>query len=191
MLTLKNKAALAITAAAIVFPLAAQAQDAKRELAVKLAAIQAKNDGGALTDQLVQSAAVPMIQGWSQRLDESVPPARQKDVRDKLDVELKKFVDNTKKTVESQVNKSAESTLVPVYMEKFSEEELRTIVTYLESPVSGKFMTVAGEATNAWAKKVVESTKPQVEAGAKAFDTSANKIISSSSSSSSSAPAKK
>ncbi|ARU06180.1 hypothetical protein CCO03_17205 [Comamonas serinivorans] len=177
MLTLKSKAALAITAVAFVFPMAAHAQDAKRALAVKLAAIQAKNDGGALTEQLVQSAAVPMIQGWSQRLDESVPPARQKDVRDKLDVELKKFVDSTKKTVEAQVDKTAESTLVPVYMEKFSEEELKTIVAYLESPVSSKFMTVAGDATNAWAKKVVDATKTQVESSAKAFDTAAGKII--------------
>ena len=177
MLTLKSKAALAITAAAFAFPMAAHAQDAKHDLAVKLAQIQAKNDGGALTDQLVQSAAVPMIQGWSQRLDETVPPARQKEVRDKLDVELKKFVENTKKTVEAQVDKTAESTLVPVYMEKFSEEELKTIVTYLESPVSSKFMTTAGEATNAWAKKVVEATKSQVEANAKTFDTAAGKVV--------------
>lgn len=178
MLTLKSKAALTLTAAAILFPMAAHAQgESKRELAVKLAALQLKNDGGALTEQLVGSAAGPMIQGWSQRLNESVPPARQQEVRDKLDVELKKFVESTRKTVDGQVSKSAESSLVPVYMEKFSEEELRTIVTYLESPVSAKFMTVAGDATNAWAKKVVDSTKSSVETAAKNFDTTAAKII--------------
>ena len=178
MLNLKSKTALAFTAAALMLPLAANAQgDAKRALAVKLAALQLKNDGGALTEQLVQSAAMPIIQNWSQRLDETVPPARQKDVRDKLDVELKKFVDSTRKTVEAQVSKSAEASLVPVYMEKFSEDELKTIVAYLESPVSAKFMNVAGEATNGWAKKVVESTKSSVEASAKSFDSAAGKIV--------------
>lgn len=177
MFTLKNTVAIAMTAAAFLAPLAAQAQDAKRDLAVKLASLQVKNDGEALTEQLVQSAAMPMIQGWSERLDDSVPPARQKDVRDKLDVELKKFVDSTRKTVDAQVTKQAESALVPVYMEKFSEEELRTIVTYLESPISGKFMSVAGDATNAWAKKVVDSTKTAVENGAKSFDATASKIV--------------
>jgi hypothetical protein len=53
------------------------------------------------------------VASWSQRLDETVPPARQKDVRDKLDVELKKFAENTHKAVEAQVGKAAESALVP------------------------------------------------------------------------------
>lgn len=177
MFTRKNTVAVAMIAAALLAPLAAQAQDAKRALAVKLASLQIKNDGEALTEQLLQSAAMPIIQSWSMRLDETVPPARQKDVRDKLDVELKKFVDGTRKTVDAQVSKLAEGALVPVYMEKFSEEELRTIVTYLESPVSGKFMTVAADATNAWAKKVVESTKTSVENSAKGFDSAASKIV--------------
>ena len=178
MLNLKSKTALAFTAAALMLPLAANAQgDAKRALAVKLAALQLKNDGPALSEQLVQSAAMPIIQNWSQRLDETVPPARQKDVRDKLDVELKKFVEGTRKTVDAQVNKSAEAALVPVYMEKFSEEELKTIVAYLESPVSAKFMTVAGDATNGWAKKVVDATKSTVETSAKNFDSTSGKIV--------------
>ncbi len=168
--------------------------DAKRALAVKLAQLQQQADSAAMAEQLTASAVQPLIAGWSQRLDETVPPARQKEVRDKLDVELKKFADSTQKTVEAQTAKLAEAALVPIFMEKLTEDELKTIITYLESPVSSKFQALGPEATNAWAQRVVEATKSSVEAGVKNFDTAANRIVSSASSSSgssSSAPAKK
>lgn len=151
--------------------------DGKRALAVKLAQIQAKSDGAAITEQLTGSAVQPLLAGWSQRLDETVPPARQKDVRDKLDVELKKFTDSAHKTIEGQVGKAAEATLVPIFMEKLSEDEMKTIIAYLESPVRAKFQALGDDATNAWAKKVVDSTRPAIESAAKTFDASANRIV--------------
>ncbi len=94
--------------------------DAKRALANKLVQLQLKTDGPAITDQLTNSAVQPIVAGWSQRLDETVPPARQKEVRDKLDVELKKFADSTHKSIEAQVGKAAEAAMVPIFMEKLS-----------------------------------------------------------------------
>ena len=158
--------------------------DAKKALATKLAQLQLKTDGATMADQLTGSAVQPIVAGWSQRLDETVPPARQKDVRDKLDVELKKFADNTHKAVEAQVGKSAEAALVPIFMEKLTEDELKTIIAYLESPVSTKFQALGPEATNAWAKRVIDATRSSVEAGAKNFDTAANRIVSASTGSS-------
>ncbi len=164
--------------------------DSKRALATKLAQIQAKADSAALAGQLTDSAVGPVLSGWSQRLDETVPPARQKDVRDKLDVELKKFAENTYKTVEAQTGKAAEAALVPIFMEKLSEDELKTIITYLESPVSAKFQALGPDATNAWAKRVIDATKPAVEAGAKNFDSAATRIVNAAAGSGA-APAKK
>ncbi len=168
--------------------------DAKRALAVKLAQIQAKADSAALASQLTDTAVGPVLANWSQRLDESVPPAKQKEVREKLDVELKKYAESTYKTVEAQTAKSAETALVPIFMEKLSEDELKTIIAYLESPVSNKFQALGAEATNAWAKRVVDATKGSVETGAKSFDAAANRIVSAASGSTpsgSAAPAKK
>lgn len=173
----KNTPALLLLAAAMALPMAAQAQDSKRALATKLAQIQKKSDAEQITNQLIASVAQPVIGIWSQRIDQSVPQARQKDVRDKLDAELKKLVDNTRKTVGAQVDKTAESSLVPVYMEKFSEDELKTIVTYLETPAATKFQTVGGEATGAWVKKIIDSTKGTVEGHVKTFDTAAARIV--------------
>ena len=165
--------------------------DAKRALAVKLAQIQAKADSEAMTAQLTATAVQPVLAGWSQRLDESVPPAKQKDVRDKLDVELKKYADSTQKAIEGQVGKAAESSLVPIFMEKLSEDEMKTIITYLESPVSAKFQNLGPDASNAWAKRIIELTKPAVETGAKNFDAAANRIVNAAAGSSGAAAPKK
>ena len=151
--------------------------DGKRALATKLAQIQLKADSAALAEQLTATAVQPVLASWSQRLDETVPPAKQKEVRDKLDVELKKFADSTHKTVEAQVGKAGEAALVPIFMEKLTEDELKTIIAYLESPVSTKFQALGPEATNAWAKRVIDATRSSVEAGAKNFDTAANRIV--------------
>lgn len=149
----------------------------KRALAVKLAQLQQKNDKDAITDQLTASAAQPLIIRWSQEVEKSVPAARQQEVRTKLDAELKKFTDKTEKNVGAQVASAAEAALVPVFMEKLSEDELKTIVTYLESPASTKFQNLGGEAGNAWAMKIIEATKGAVESDAKAFDAAAKRIV--------------
>ncbi len=183
MKLISSKLAVAtLLATGLVFSTSALAQnnDAKRALAVKLAQIQLKADSGAMADQLTGSAVQPLIAVWSQRLDETVPPARQKDVRDKLDAELKKFTDNTGKTIEAQVAKSAEPALVPIFMEKLTEDEMKTIIAYLESPVSAKFQSLGPDAANAWAKRVVDATRASVESGQKSFDSAAERIVNSS-----------
>ena len=172
-----SKSAITYIAACAISTGASAQNDAKRALAVKLAQMQQKADGPALAEQLTASAVQPLLVGWSQRLDESVPPARQKDVRDKLDVELKKFAESTEKAVEGQVAKAAEAALVPIFMEKLTEDDMKTIIAYMESPVSAKFQALGPEASNAWAKRVVDATKSQVESSAKSFDAAASRIV--------------
>jgi hypothetical protein len=168
-----------VFAAACALSTSAIAQsDAKRALAVKLTQIQQKAEGAGVAEQLTNNAVQPLLMGWSQRLDETVPPARQKEVREKLDVELKKFVDATQKAIEGQVAKSAEAALVPIFMEKLTEDEMKTIIAYLESPVSAKFQALGSDATEAWAKRIIDATKTSVESSAKSFDTAANRIVS-------------
>lgn len=167
-----------LMAASFAASMPAAAQDAKRALAQKIAQIQHKADSEAMANQLTASAVQPLIASWSQRLDETVPPARQKEIRDKLDVELKKFTDSTLKTVEGQTAKAAEEAIIPILMEKLSEDEMKTIIAYLESPAATKFQALGPDATNAWAQKVIDATRPAVESAAKTFDASANRIIS-------------
>jgi hypothetical protein len=164
--------------AACAFSTSAIAQsDAKRALAVKLAQIQQKADSAGIAEQLTNSAVQPALMNWAQRLDQTVPPARQKEVREKLDVELKKFSDTMQKAIETQAAQSAEAALVPIFMDKLSEDEMKTVIAYLESPASAKYLSLGPDASNAWAQRVIDATKTTYESSAKAFDDAANRIV--------------
>ena len=62
-------------------------------------------------------------------------------------------------------------------MEKLSEDEMKTIIAYMESPASAKLQALWADATDAWAKRIIEATRSQVEAGAKTFESAANRIV--------------
>ena len=156
----------------------ADSDASKHALAVKLAELQQKTDGPVIADQLTASAVQPLVVGWSQRINQSVPQARQQEVRDKLDVELKKFTESTQKAINAQLGKAAETGLVPIFMEKLSEKEMKTIITYMESPASAKFHALGPDAANAWAQGVIDATKTSVENNAKSFEDAANNIVS-------------
>ena len=177
-----NKTLAALTLAVGARLCAAHPQDAnashpKPAGAVPRAQPPQKHDSVQLAHQLVNAVAQPVIATWSQNIDQNVPADKQKDVREKLDVELKKLLDATGKTVEAQAAKTAESALVPVYMEKLSADELKTIVAYLESPASAKFQEAGGQAANAWAAQIINATESTVEGHLKKFDEAAAKIV--------------
>lgn len=151
------------------------AQD-KQALATELAQLQAKVDGPGLAEQLAAGAQQPLIQKWSQQL-QSVPEAKQQDVRTKLNAELEKFNTSAHQAIQAQVEQAAVAALVPIFMEKLSDDDLRTIVTFMKSPASAKFQALGADATNAWAQKIVDGSRSAVEGSANVFDASAAKIV--------------
>jgi hypothetical protein len=171
-------AALVFAAVAALSTGAHADEASKKALAVKLAQLQQKNDGDTLAAQLTDTAVQPMIAKWLQQVQTRVPVDRQKDVSDKLNVELKKFGDGAHQVVQTQAARIAQDALVPVYMSKLSEDELKTIVTYLQTPANAKFETISGDAAQAWVGKIVEGTKTAVQGYAKNFDEAAERIVS-------------
>lgn len=151
------------------------AQD-KQALATELAQLQAKVDGPGLADQLAAGAQQPLIQKWSQQL-QSVPEARQQEVRTQLNAELEKFNASAHQAIEGQVSQAAVAALVPIFMEKLSDDDLRTIVTFMKSPASAKFQALGADATNAWAQKIVDGSRTSVEGSASTFEAAAAKIV--------------
>ena len=177
--TVRALPAVFVFAAAAALSTGAHADDAsKKALAVKLAQLQAKNDAPALAGQLTDSAVQPMVAKWLQQIESRVPADKQKDVRDQLNTELKKFGDSTHQLVETQTAKTAQDALVPVFMDKLSESDLKTVVTYLQTPASAKFAALSGDAAQAWVGKIVDGTKTAVQGYAQNFDAAAEKIVS-------------
>lgn len=172
----KLPAALAL-AAACALPLTALAQDSKQALASKLAELQVKTDGVAVAQQLTASAMQMPLATWSERLQKEVPAERQEQVSEQLDVELQKFADKAHALIESRSAQAAQAALVPVFMDKLSEDEMKTIIAWMESPASAKLQQLGAEAGDAWMKNLVEATRASIEQNVKDFDAAAERIL--------------
>ena len=169
--------------AVAVFSTATQAQtaDPKIELASKVVALQQGPELDRLVQQLSGGATQELIASWGPKLEASVPKAKQKKASEDLNVELKKYSEDTSKLIGNQVSKVSTDTLVPAYAEKFSFEELKQIAAFFESPAIKKYQSTAPELGNIFVQKLIEASRPDVMARAKQFDEVAVKIVGSSS----------
>ena len=165
--------------AVAVFSTAAQAQtvDPKIELAGKVVALQQGPELDRLVQQLSGGATQELIASWGPKLEAAVPKAKQKKASEDLNVELKKYSEDTSKLIGNQVSKVSAETLVPAYAEKFSLEELKQIAAFFESPAIKKYQSTAPELGNIFVQKLIEASRPDVMARAKQFDEVAVKIV--------------
>jgi hypothetical protein len=168
-----------VFAAAVAFSSGAHADNAsKKALAIKLAQLQQKNDSAPLAGQLTDSVVQQQVAKWMPQIRSRVSTGQQKEVSDKLNAALKQFGDRTNQAIQAQAVKSAQDALVPLFMDKLSEGDLKAIVTYLQTSASAKFAALSGQALNAWAAKIKEGADTAVQGYAKNFDDAAEKIIS-------------
>lgn len=153
------------------------ASDAKRALAVRMVALQkGAPDMERTAFQLTNSAVQPLVEKWGPKLDK-VPAARQEKAREQLDGELNKLASGVRKLIEPQMPKSADAVLLQAYLDRFTEEELRFLVSTFESPTFRKYQSAAPELGNVWIKDVIESTRDDVLKLANAFEEAAAKIL--------------
>lgn len=168
--------AAALACSTVLIAPAAWAQDAaKKELATRIVNLQKAQDMDALIAQLAATANKAVVNTWLPKLDK-LPAARQKAAAEQLDAELKKFNDDNVRTIKTKNERISVDVLVPAYADRFSTEELRQLVTFLESPVIKKYYAANPQLANLLAQKLVEATRADVEARIKAFDDRAAKI---------------
>ena len=162
---------------AVCLPVSAQAQDAtRRELATRIVNLQKTQDMDTLIVQLADTANRAVVDAWLPRLNR-LPAARQKSAASQLDIELKKFNDENIRLIRSRNDRISLDVLVPAYAEKFTTEELRQLITFLESPVIKKYYAANPQLANLLAQKLVDATRADVENRIKAFDAKAERII--------------
>ena len=145
-----KKIIYSLAIAGTVFSVAALAQsvDPKIELATKVVALQQGPELDRLVQQLSGGATQELIASWGPKLEASVPKAKQQKASEDLNVELKKYSDDTSKLIGKHVSKVSSETLVPAYAEKFTLEELKQIAAFFESPAIKKYQGTAPELGN-------------------------------------------
>ncbi|NML14180.1 DUF2059 domain-containing protein [Azohydromonas caseinilytica] len=131
--------------------------------------------------ELVQKAVQLQLQGaegvgraialqTANQLLQAVIPALQAAPADKreaaakdIQAEVRKFHDEIEPTLRKRAAELAPSTLGAILDSRFSEDELKTIIAWMESPVSKKFEQATPEMQQALTQKLVTETKSTVD----------------------------
>lgn len=166
---------LAVALAASGLTHAADASAAKKELVKK--ALQLQQPGIEGVGSLVAGqTAQQMLQAAGQQAGR-VPAEQREKVGKDIQEDVRKFYDEVLPTLRAAAVKQAPATLGASLEEKLSEDELKTLIAWLESPVSKKYQQISAEAQPALAQKVVADTKPTVEPKLKALHESIAKKL--------------
>ena len=166
-----------LSSVVLLSPVMAQTVDPKLEWATKFVALQQGPELDRLVNQLADSAAQDVLQAWAPKLQSNVSKEKMEQARDSLNVELKKYFDDVYKSISTKTGKVSADALVPVYMQRFSLEELKQLVGFFESPAVKKYQAAAPELGNTFVQQLVEATRTDVAGRGKQFDEAALKII--------------
>ena len=169
---------LALIALSLSVTAHAQSADPKLEWATKAVALQQGPELQRLVSQLAESSSQDIVQSWGVKLRTDVPKEKVEQTAQSLNAELKKYNDDVSKIISSKVNKAGADSLVPVYMARFSLDELKQLVAFFESPVVKKYQAAAPELGNVFVNQLVMETRADVNARAKQFDEAAGRIVS-------------
>jgi len=166
--------ATAVAATLAVTSLSAHAD--KKELVQKILTAQQ----GALDDMARTVAEQPARQlagGARQVLAQAVPEDKREATAKQVDAEIKKYLDAATPIVRASASKLSLSAIGPQIEEKFTEDELKQLVSMLDSPVLKKYQGLLPELSNSLLEKVVADARTQVTPKLQTAETNIRKIL--------------
>jgi hypothetical protein len=146
----------------------AQSTPAKKELVAKLLALQAPGIE-AVARSIVERPAVQLMQAAGQALQGQVAPDKREAVGKSIEADVKKFVEESTPVVKERAVKLAPTVLAPPLEEKFSEDELKQLIAWFESPVNKKYQQIGPELQNNFAQKLIAEISPLLDPKLKAL----------------------
>ncbi|HMS06001.1 MAG TPA: hypothetical protein PKD73_09440 [Burkholderiaceae bacterium] len=147
---------------------AAALAETKRELAVKLVTLQ-QADYESLGREIAANTAQRLLQAVLPAVDGLPADKREAAARD-VQAEIKKFFDGVEPMLKTAAAKSSQAVVPPLLEEKFSEDELKQIIAWVDSPLSRKYRQFTVELPDKVMEKTVADTKAQMDPKFKALD---------------------
>ena len=142
---------------------------AKKELIGRVLKLQ-QSGIERLATAMTEEPAVVLGGRASEVIAARVPRERQEAVAKEIQVEVQKYLKDTVPQVRKSAQQLAPATIGPVLEAKFSEDELRQVVTLLESPAYAKYQQLSGEMQQALQAKLVADTRGTVEPRVQALE---------------------
>jgi hypothetical protein len=103
------------------------------------------------------------MQAAGQALQAQVPPDKREAVGRTIEADVKKFVEESTPVVKDHAVKLAPGVLGPTLEEKLSEDELKQLIAWFESPVNKKYQQMQPEMQNAFAQKLIAEISPLLD----------------------------
>ncbi len=178
---------------ALCLALGAQAQtalptsQAKKDLVNRILVLQ-QPDVEMLAKNLAQEPAGRMLQEAGRVLQSQVAEDKRDAIARSLEASARKYVDEAIPLVRERAVKLAPSTIGTALEERFTEEELKGLIAWLESPTFKKYQQVAPEIQRNFMQKLVTDARPVIEPKLKALEESVRATLMSTGSGGSSAP---
>lgn len=154
----------------------APASPAKKELAAKLVVLQQSNMDQ-LSRNLAEQPARQLLSAAEPILRNQVPADKREAVAKQLQDDARKYVDEVTPIVRKRAMELAKSQMQPAFEEKYSEEELRQLVNFFESPVFKKLQQTQPQMDQALGRALVDSVKDTIEPKARALQATMAKTL--------------
>ena len=131
------------------------ATPAKKELVQRLLRLQ-QSDIDTFARSVVERPAAQMMREAGLALQsQSAPPEKREAAARAIEAEVKKYIDEAYPIVRERANKLAPSTIGAAFESKMTEEELKLLVNWLESPTAKKYQQIGGELRNNFSQKII------------------------------------
>jgi uncharacterized protein len=141
----------------------------KKELVAKVLQLQQAGIEQVAGNIVMQPTQLMMVRA-GQILQSRIPPDKRAAVAKDIQSDLKKYADQTVPPVRARAVELAPSTIGVVLDERFTEDELKQLITIIESPVNRKFMQLNGEMLKSLAEKLVPEFQTKIEANIRTLD---------------------
>ena len=141
----------------------------KKELVQKILQIQQAEIEG-VARNLTERPAAQMMQEAGLALQRQVAPDKREAMGKAIEAEVKKYVDEAYPLVRERALRIAPSTIGAALEEKMTEDELKQLLAWLESPVNKKYQQIGPDARNAFIQKLLADARPVVDPKVQALD---------------------
>ena len=147
---------------------ASPASPAKKELVAKVLKLQQPGIE-AMARQLVEQPARQMLQQAGPVL-QRLPAERREAVARDIEADVRKYFEESAPIVATRAVALAPSTIGVLLEERMTEDELREVISILESPVNRKFQGLAADMQRAIGEKLIAETRGDIEGKVRALD---------------------
>lgn len=140
----------------------AHAQTTKKELVQKALALQ-QPIIESISRSIAERPAMQLMQASGQAIQANFPPEKREAVGKQVETDIRKYVDEAVPLLRERALKLAPSTFGATMEEKFTEDELKTLIAWLESPVNKKFQQMWPEMQNGFVQKLAAEAAPLLD----------------------------